>query len=173
MASRVKKLRRNLKDEHENATEESMTDLRNAVRTNLRSNDSVARNVLINDVWHTQEQSYEQFVARSVSVPGFSKYVEYGTGSRGRTDPLDGHKQYPKPTPGPPIDSIITWIVEKNVTPREYDTIYGLAGAIQETIGEIGTFPHPFLRPSWHGPQGYQNVIRANKLAIRRALRRM
>lgn len=176
MARRVRRLRDDLEDEHERATRVAMAQMRAAVRSKLRANDSVARRVLLSDVREgptTEPLAGTHTVTeRRVHVPGFSKYLEHGTGERGREDPRGDSKHYPAPSPLPPIDPILTWVVAKNVTSDEYDTKVALAQAIAETIGAEGTFPHPFLRPVWHGPEGWHNVVRENRQAMRRALRR-
>jgi len=173
MARRVSKLRDNLEDEHERATKESMGDLRSQVRINLQRNDSDARGVLYQDIDDGDATSYPQMVARSVTLPWFAIYLEHGTGQLGGTDTVQGHKQFKAPDPGPPIEPIRTWVTAKQIQSSYYDDPDDLARAIQSQIAAIGTFPHPFYRPAWHGPRGYQNVIDANKRAMRRALRRM
>lgn len=173
MASRVSDFRDDLEDEHEDATEESMGKLQNVIRENLISNDSIARSTLLRDIDEVLDTQQPQMVARAVTMPDWAKFLEHGTGPRAQRDTLPDHDQYKAPSPGPPIERILTWIVAKNITPTEYDTVYGLAEAIVEVIGEQGTFPSPFYRPAWHGTQGYQNVIQANKHAQKRALRRL
>lgn len=171
-AKRVSQLRDRLEDGHERATRESMSDLKNEVRTQLSSNRSVARGVLLRDIRDGDSAGYPQFVARAVSVPGWARYLEHGTGFRARRDTLPNHDSYKAPDGLPPLNPILSWVIAKNITSEEYDSRYALAQAIRETIGEQGTFPHPFLRPSWFGGQGYRNVITANKRAMRRAVRR-
>lgn len=173
MASRVSDFRDDLEDEHERATEESMGRLQNQVRTNLIRNDSIARTALLRDIDESLAPEYSEMVARAVTMPDWAKYLEMGTGPRAQRDTLPDHDQYKSPSHGPPLERILTWIVAKNITPTEYDTVYELASAIQEVIGEQGTFPSPFYRPAWHGTHGYQNVTQANKRAQRRALRRL
>lgn len=172
MAKQVNNLRDNLEDEHERATEDAMSDMRGMVQGEIRKQDSVARGVLVSDVRATATTNYETFVEQSVHVPEWAKYLEHGTGQRGQRDVLPDGETYAAPDPVPPIEHIITWIVEKGITPTEYDTVYGLASAIQDTIGMVGTFAHPFLRTTWWGPFGYQHVIDANVNAMSRALRR-
>jgi hypothetical protein len=173
MASRVEKLSRDLEREHENATEDAMDTMQTQVRNEIGKNDSVARSNLIRDVRESRDVASEFLVERSTHVPEWAKYLEHGTGSRAQRDTLPDHESYPAPSPMPPLERIVTWIVAKNITPREYDSTYGLAKAIQETIGAVGTFPHPFLRPVWHGTYGWLNVVRENKRGMKRALRRL
>jgi len=88
-----------------------------------------------------------------VAVPEFYKYLEYGTGLKGREnssyDWVDS-KEFKAPEPMPPFSKILGWVTEKPVLPREYNTQYGLAKAIQREIALLGTMPHPFLRPAAH-----------------------
>lgn len=173
MAHRVADLRDHLEDEHESATSDGMRDLRREVENTLRQNDSVARQVLVSGVSHSRTPERAQMVAQSVDVPNWGKYVEHGTGPRGGSTRFADDDTYTAPTSRPPIEPIYTWVVAKQLTSSTYESPRDLAVAIQRIIGEIGTFAHPFLRPSWHSSRGYRNVIAANKQAIRRALRGM
>jgi hypothetical protein len=172
-AKRVSRLRDNLEDGHERATKESMGTMQTGVQSAIRGNDSVARGVLVNDVSEGELPSATAMVARAVGVPEWGKFLEHGTGSRGGRTQYPDDDTYSAPSPLPPLDPILTWVVAKNLTPDEYDSQYALAEAIARTIGEEGTFPHPFLRPTWYSPSlGYRNVIDENVRAMRRALRR-
>lgn len=171
-AKKVSRLRDRLEDGHERATKESMGELKNETRYQLSQNGSVARSVLLRDVERGPSAGHPQFVAQAVSVPGWARYLEHGTGQRARRDTLPDHKTYSAPDPLPPLDPILTWVIAKNISSGEYDSKTALAQAIASTIGNQGTFPHPFLRVVWYGGQGYRNVIAANKRAMRRAVRR-
>lgn len=174
MADRVGKLRdRYLPEEHEKATNDATAQLRDEVENNVRQNDSVARKNLVNDVQHDKDVRPSAMVAHAVSVPEWGKYLEHGTGLRSRRDTLPDSENYPAPSPMPPFEAIMSWVLAKNITPRKYDSKYALAEAIQKRIGEVGTFPHPFMRPAWWGTYGRQYIKRQNRLAQRRALRRM
>jgi hypothetical protein len=172
MADRVSDFRDNLEDEHESQTQAAMETIQSRVETEIQRNDSVARRVLISDV---QEDAYSgsSLVSRHVHVPGWAKYVEHGTGQRGRRDTLPNHETYEAPDPLPPLDPILTWVLEKTLTSSTYDSKYALAEAIARSIGEQGTFPHPFLRVVWFGTDGWRAVKRANRRAQRRALRQL
>lgn len=172
ISQKVSRFRDNLEDEHNRATEESMEELRVEVRNTISSNNSVARGTLIRDVRENETPQRPQMVARSVNVPRWSRYVEHGTGIRARRDTLPDHEQYKAPDPMPPIEPIETWVIAKNITSDEYSDPLSLAKAVQRDIGEMGTAPHPFMRPAWYGSRGYRNVIDANKRAFRRAWRR-
>lgn len=171
-ADKVAKLRDELADQHDKATESSMEDMERAVQAQIRRNDSVARRVLVNDT-DTDAKPSPLLVAYSVNVPLWAQYLEHGTGQRARRDTQPDHRQFDAPDPLPPLDPILAWVVKKNLTSDTYDTKTALAEAIARTIGEEGTFPHPFLRPVWFsGRRGYRRVIRANKRGMARALRR-
>lgn len=173
MASRVRRYKDNLKDEHDRATEQSMRAMRNSVSQKLVSNDSVARNVLIRDIRRSKRELADFFTAHSVHVPLWAKYLEHGTGSRGSTDTEPNHWTFPSPDGWADIEAIETWVTSKNITPTYYDSQSDLARAIARTIGEIGTFAHPFLRPVWYNDgTGYQTVIDANVDALLDAWRR-
>ncbi|WP_206750519.1 hypothetical protein, partial [Halorubrum sp. SP9] len=83
-----------------------------------------------------------------------------------------GSIPYPEPSGLPPFDPILTWVIAKNITSPKYDSTYALASAIQRTIGEQGTFAHPFIRPAWRNARGKRNIVRLNRQAMRRAVRR-
>jgi len=177
MADRIADLRdTHLPEAHEEATDETMGDLQDGVTAEIRKGDSVARGVLVSDVQHnTRDGSASHVTVQTVNVPEWAKYLEHGTGQRGRRDTLPDHESYTAPSPMPPFERILTWVVEKNVTPSAdgpYESQIELATAIQQRIGDVGTFPHPFLRPVWYGTRGYRAVVRANERAIARALRR-
>jgi len=166
MASRVRDYKDELKDEHERATRRTMREMKFAIKQKLRANDSVARNVLVSDVQDNPQELGDFFTAHSADVPLWSKYVEHGTGSRGGTT-YEDDENFDSPDGWADIGAIERWIVNKSITPRYYDTQSELARAIARTIGEIGTFAHPFLRPVWfNDTTGYQTVIDANADAL-------
>lgn len=171
-AEKVADLRRNLREEHQNATEESMDEMGNRITQEVRFNDSVARENLVNDIHSGRASGQDTFVAQRVHAPDWAKFVEYGTGQRAREDTLPEHKSYRAPNPLPPYQPILTWVIEKGIIPNTMDSQYELAKAIQIQIGNLGTYPHPFMRSVWYGPKGFRAVTNANEQAIERALRR-
>jgi len=173
MASRVSDMRDELADQHERQTTDAMGTIRREVQATIRANESLARRVLVTDIKEDAYAGGDAFVSRHVHVPEWGKYLEHGTGQRGRRDTQPDHDQYKAPSPRPPLDPILAWVIAKNLTSDEYDSRTALAEAIARTIGEQGTFPHPFLRPVWYGTRGYRGVVRANRRAQRIALRRL
>lgn len=172
MASRVRDFKDNLKDEHDRATRDSMRSMRNAVSQRLVQNDSVARNVLIRDIRRSKRKMAGFFTAHSVHVPEWAKYLEHGTGQLADGAAI-GESEYDSPDGWADVGAIETWVIAKNITPQYYDNQSDLARAIARTIGEIGNFPHPFLRPVWfNNATGYQTVIDANVDAFSTAWRR-
>lgn len=110
------------------------------------------------------------FIARStVGVPGVYAYTEYGTGTY--NDPTSRYN-FSSPDPAPPIEPIVRWITAKGITPREYDTTYGLAAAIQQTIGQFGTRAHPFMRPAWHDSRTKRDFRSEARTRVRAAVKR-
>jgi hypothetical protein len=169
MAERVADAAEDMRDAHEDATEDGIDDLQNSVRRNLIGEDSVARAQLLRDI-RTAKTTIDHpraFGSHAVHLPDWAKYVEHGTGTRGAGDTLRGSIPYPAPSGLPPYDAILTWVIAKNVQPTAYDSQYALAEAIQRTIGEQGTYPHPFIRPAWRGPRGKRNIIARNRAALR------
>lgn len=173
-ARRVGDLKDDIEDAHENATRSSMKTMQQEVRGQIRANDSVARRVLVTDVREgVQSLSTPNTLAeRAVHVPEWAKYLEHGTGQRGRNTRYPDDERYPAPGGLPPFNAILTWVIAKNLQSDTYDSKYALAEAIMNTVAEEGTFPHPFLRPVWHEKRGYTNVIEQNKRAWKRAIRR-
>lgn len=173
-AEKVADLADELEDEHEDATKDSIQTLHNSVRRHLTTNDSVARTELLRDIKYSPSVSEHPrtFTSHAVHLPDWSKYLEHGTGSRGATDSHRGSIPFPSPQGLPPFQPILTWVIAKNLQSTEYNTRYGLAAAIQETIGDEGTFPHPFIRPAWRGPRGKRNIISKNLAAMKHAVRR-
>jgi len=133
-----------LKDEITDGVNEGMDDVQNIVRRNLRTNDSVARGVLYRRIRRQSRTLLDptDFVSEAVTFPYWAKYVEYGNGIG---------SQYKAPDPMPPFAPILTWVLEKQITPRSdaIDSQYELAEAIQFAIGNQGTDAHPFVRPAW------------------------
>ena len=164
MATKVRRFRDNLEDEHESATKDAMETVQTELRAALRMNDSVARPVLIHDIREGEHPTDPQMVSRRVHLPEWAKYLEHGTG-------IFSDDGYPPPS-NPPFESIRTWFIRKNLTPDKYDSVDSASAAIAEQIATIGNERHPFIGPTWDGPFGKSAVVDANKLAIRRAARR-
>jgi hypothetical protein len=162
MAERVGDLRDDIEDEQRKATEETMDALQSQLRLNIRRNDSVARRVLVNDVRKAEGETY--VVDKRLTLPEFAKYVEHGTGQK-------GEGEFPAPS-NPPYQAIRRWMRAKGVRPKTGDFHYS-SGLIAQSIAEEGTMPHPFIDPAWYGRMGWRQIYRQNKLALRRALRRM
>jgi len=175
MAARVEDFADDLKDAHDEATDNATDTLQNSVRRNLIAEDSVARRQLLRDIRQTKTviDHPRAFTGYAVHLPEWAKYLEHGTGSRGAKDTLRGSIPYPAPSGAPPFDPILTWVVSKPVIPQEYDSQYALAEAIQQRIGQVGTYPHPFIRPAWRGPRGKRQIIAKNKAAMKAAKRRI
>jgi len=172
-ASRVSDLRDNLEDGHRDATRDSMDTMETGVQYNIRANQSIARRVLVKNVEQRRLRTASTFVAQYVGVPEWGKFLEHGTGSRGGSTRYPDDDTYKSPDPLPPIDPILAWVIAKQLQSDEYDSKRALAEAIARTIGEEGTYPHPFLRPTWYSTQfGYRNIIDANHTAMKTALRR-
>jgi len=172
MADRVEELADDMADNFDDATDESTKALQNSVRRHLTSNDSVARGQLLRDIRRTNLAVTGNIATGyAVHLPEWAKYLEYGTGQRGQEDSARGSIPFPSPDPLPPFDPILQWVLAKNLTPTEYSGKYALAEAIQRTIGEEGTFPHPFIRPAWRGPRGKRGIIAANKDALSQSVR--
>jgi len=176
MADRISKFRKSWKDGISDVTLDAVQQMEKAVTRQVANNDSMARPELINliDVDPNRATEGDALIAASVEAPSWSRYVEYGTGPRGRERKQPNDVYYPAPDPGPPYDAILQWVLNKNITPVEYDSKYGLAGAIQETIAEQGQIPRPFMRPIWYDKRrGYRSVLTANHRELKRQLRRL
>lgn len=164
-AEAVSDFRDDLGDGLEDALDDGMDDVQEFARRNLRDEDSIARGVLYSQVNRNAAiyAPYDTIAKEEVTFPWWAKYVEYGTGNR-------GSGRFPSADPMPPYDDILTWIVSKPVVPREYDSQYELASAIQTDIGQHGTESHRFVRPAWM--RGRPHVTRLAERSMRRATRR-
>lgn len=173
MADRVRDLKDDLRDGHREATRKAMRRMVTAVENTIQYNRSVARRNLVNDVQEDPQAGGANTISeRSVHVPEWAKYLEHGTGPRGGGTRFPDDESFAAPSK-PPYQYIKTWAQAKGIVPRKYETVDDLASAIAVTIAEEGTFPHPFLRPTWYGPRGYRTVVNENKQAMRRALKRL
>jgi len=168
MAKRLRDLTDDLRDEHKEATRDATRSMRTQTRVQLVRNDSVARGVngLLGDIRERRGDSDPAVLtARTVDMPEWAKYLDRGTGARGAS-------QFKAPS-NPPYQAIRKWAHAKPIVPDEYDTIDEAAGAIANTIAEVGTFGHPFISETWNGPRGYRHVVDKNHQAMKRALRRL
>ena len=176
MADRISKFRKSWKEGVSETTVQAVERMEREVAIQLRTmNNSVARGNLLRSIAsERQPTTGDVLVAVSVTAPSWGKYVEYGTGLRGRRDTQPNHEQYKSASPKPPIDPILTWVLAKNIVPREYDSQESLAYAIQETLGELGQIPRPFMRPVWFSQRhGYKSVVTDNHLELKKQLRRL
>jgi len=173
VAKRVEKLRDDLEDGFESTTRDETRKMEGEVQIELANNDSIAHGTLLDSVSYTERRGSPLLIHTSVEAAPWGRYVEYGTGSRASRDTQPNHRQYKSADPKPPLEPILSWVVEKGITPTEYDTQYGLAIALQETLGEMGQIPRPFMRPVWFdASRGYRAVVDANHDTLKSALRR-
>lgn len=106
-------------------------------------------------------------------VAPHNKYVELGTGAQFNPAGIeDAPRPYKPPTFSPElVEAIDDWVHEKPVIPHtpRY-TQDDLGWAIAHVISEIGTSPHPFMRPAAHAhvPQIPSSV----KTAVRKEIRK-
>jgi len=166
MAKRVKKLPSNLRYQLDYNIEQEMQAMARTARANIVNQNSIASARLGAKTRHvdfSNNPRYSGFSTHAVSSQtGYARFVEYGTGVR-------GEGRYKSPSRPPPIDDIVQWIVQKGIKPVHYDTIYGLAKAIQMVIKEFGNHSNPFMRPAWKQHRG--GLTTAHRRSVRRALR--
>lgn len=162
-AESVADLRDNLEDEITSAVIDGMNEVTDITKRNLRRNDSIARGNLRRGILphHKAEAATTHIVESRLTFPDWAKYLEYGTGRHGR---------FPAPSGPVPYDNILTWVVEKNVQPRQYDSQYELAEALSVSIGEQGNRAHSFVRPAWF--RGVPLITTKARRAMRQATRR-
>lgn len=142
MADRVEDMKESINDDFDSTTDEAMGHTKRKAKEKLEANDNVVRGEaggLLSKI--VKRERGDRYLVRAPYPAGF---IEYGTGNR-------GEGRYKAPSPMPPFEPILSWIVEKGIQPTEYDSQYALASAIQEVIGELGTHSYPFMRPTWHG----------------------
>lgn len=181
LAEKVGDLRDNLDENLDSEVDEAMGDTADQVRQNISENDSVASGRLLQAADDDDAVGGPSTVtARKIAVPWWYHYPEYGTGARGGSTMWPDDKSFPSPSPIADVEAIQQYIDEKGITGRHYDESRRdngdpspLAWAIATTIGEIGTEPHPFMRPAWYGSSnGRQHVLDSAKRAINTSLRR-
>jgi len=174
-ADRLRSFRKSWKEGTKEVTQDAVRRMHQHVTQQLNDNDSVATATLINEIAYEEDPSVgDALIVASVEAPNWAKYVEYGTGPRGREDRVRNHEQYPKPSSPPPLANIEQWVFAKNIQPTEYDSQYELARAIQQTIAEKGQYPHPFMRPIWFDRNvGYESVVTDAHTELKEQLRRL
>lgn len=160
-AKKVKRLKRNLDNEHEQATDNGMDKVQGELRRALSLNESVARGVLIRDIRRptttTTEAAHEV-----VSMPEWAKFLEEGTGTG---------SPYPAPS-YPPYAEIREWFESPFGPEPLTGSITASTELVAESIAEDGTDPHPFIEPVWEGTFGADYITHLNRRAMSRALRR-
>jgi hypothetical protein len=174
MADRISDFRDNWRFGTTDATIEAIEKMKAEVKLTLRSkNDSVARGQLLNAIDTDRSAGpADALLMASVTAPPWSVYLEYGTGSRASDDPERNHVQYPASYP--PLEPIARWIQAKNIEPQVVDSRESLAYAIQQTLGENGQIPRPFMRPVWFsGLKGWRNVVEENHNVLKQELARL
>ena len=170
---RVSDFKEDLPDSIEDSTREETRSMQGEVQIQLYQNDSVVFKNLLRDISIDEKRGSNALIHTGVTAPPWGRYVEYGTGQRASQDTSRNHQQYDSADPMPPYDPIIRWVTQKNVVPYEYESQYALARAIQQTLGELGQYPHPFMRPVWFDTsRGYKQIVRGAHNAMRTSLRR-
>ena len=171
MAKRLKKFRKSWKDGITDTTRKAMQRMEGAVQVQLADNDSVVDRTLLRSIQYERDPNVDALFAAHIDSAHWGKYVEFGTGSRGRKrDPERNHQQYKTSDPGPPFQKILDWVLAKPGIPNEY----AVADEIVETIAQQGQIPRPFMRPVWFDDsQGYQSVVDANHEELKKQLRRL
>jgi hypothetical protein len=143
---------------------------RNVDTYNINASGELRRNI---DYERFGGQRQPFFYTTAVRVKtDYAKYVDLGTGYRGVS--YNG-RSYPAPSSRPPIENILSWIIEKGITPIEFDTRYELAVAIAKSIEVSGTSPKPFFRDAIHRTEPYikDEMEEAGSIAGRRTHRRI
>lgn len=167
LAEKVEDFADDLGDNIEEGLHEGMERTEFKTESNIRENNSVVNESLINSINLDADTIDEFFASRSVRInAGHAPFVEYGTGMRQDGGPL----KFPAPSPRPPLGPIKQWLIRKGM-PTVYNTdldmypsdvsgpapriektfqerLHDLAYAIAEIIGKYGNRPHPFARPA-------------------------
>jgi len=165
LAKKISKLPSDMEDSLDNEIENESKLMSATADSNLVDNRSVASGELLSKTVHEKIQRPEHTVTHAVRAKDpKARFVEYGTGFK-------GEGRYKSPGSKPPVDNILSWIVEKGIQPYAYDSKYALADAIAESIQAYGTKPHPFMRPAWR--EHRRNFPSRGSYAITKALRRL
>lgn len=174
MGERVDDLKDDLGDNIDSHVEDAVDDTAERAAHNVRRNDSRAHGELLAHlVTGAEVHDPSKLASYKVSAPREYKVLEFGSGQR-RDKTAD--KAYKSPDPKPPLEPILSWITAKGIQPDPdgpYDTQVGLAVAIQETIGDLGTRPHPFVRPAWYSQYGRTHIKGEARKAMRKSVRRV
>lgn len=165
---KVKRIQRDLKREIDDAVDQGLESTEDGARSRLVGSGRVVSGELAS-----------AFAVTSVSIgPGatrhrlvnralYAKYIEFGTGSRWGTSPFDmffiGMQAPPRRYKAPALSdglkaSIIKWVMTRPIFIGERST--ATAYKIARSISELGTHPHPFLRPAWFTVAGPGRGIR-------------
>lgn len=163
VAKKVQRLEHNLEREHTDATEQAVSDVQRQLRRALTLSGSVARSVLVRDI-QTQSLASTGVTHERIHMPEWAKYLEHGTG-------IHSDEGYPAPSV-PPYGAIEEWFNSPFGPDPEKDPQWRSVQAVAETIAAEGTEAHPFINPVWESKNGADLIIRRNKRAMRRALRR-
>jgi len=163
MATKVRRFRENLEDEHDSATKDGLDRVNEELEAALELNDSVARPFLITDI-NSGMYPGDEMVSRSVDMPEWAKFLEHGTG-------IYSDEGYPAPSE-PPYGHIIEWFeAPYGPEPLTGDN-WASAKLVAEQISEEGSEAHKFIDPVWTGPFGRDYIVHKNAQAQRKALRR-
>lgn len=165
-AKKVEKLSTSMKGSLDSEISDEMGLMSLTANRNIAKNRSVASGSLLLRTNHKRiPPKSGDFVTHAVRANKPSaKFVEYGTGYK-------GEGKFKSPGSTPPIDNILSWIVQKGIQPYAYDTKYELAEAIAQTIEAYGTEPHPFMRPAWREHKA--NFRQRGSHAISKSVRRL
>lgn len=182
LAEKVTDLKDDLKDNLENDVDEAMGEATDGIRTEIRSNESVASGRLITQTRQTAGPQLANVIySTKITAPYPYTYLEYGTGARGGSTGWPDDESYPSPSTLVPPENIQNYIEEKGITGKYYSAVRkssgepsDLAWEIAKSITAFGTEAHPFMRPVWYGStRGRDNVIGSAERAMNRAVRRM
>lgn len=166
LASKLEDLDEEIHDEVEDEVESNLEAMRVEAQQNLSRQGAIATGRLAESLEVDSTPHSDTSSTHSLgSSLEYAKYVEYGTGSGNR---------YPAPD-SVPHDELITWMASKPVIPREYDTYYELAPAIEHSIvhgsddSPPGTPEQEFLRRAWKGRKEW--IKRDVRSAVKRAVK--
>lgn len=175
LVSQIEDLKSDMTDNIASAVTEGMDDTADEMQQTIADNDSIASRRLYLEAKAENAATQGNVVERQkIRIPAVYKYVEYGTGPRG-----DGQFAAPDGVSPDMLENLQSWIDDKGVIGRDYSATptpgedwSPLAEAIGRTIVEVGTNPHPFVRPTWRGTQGKEHVHNKIRRGINRAIRR-
>jgi len=174
-AERVGDLEDDLHDGIGDAVDSGMGETEAELKQAITREGSVASGELRRETQKTPlpEDSPDTITNVGIRSTDYWEYVEHGTGLRGDSGiPSPDIAADPKP--------IQEWIEDKGISGKRYnedpvgdDDVSSLAWAIAFRIGSSGTYPHPFVRPTWYAsPNGHRNLIDGAEDAMSKAVRR-